>query len=255
MRVLITGAASGFGRAVADELRRRGEDVRGIDIQPGPDVIVADVRDQDCIASAVSQAVRELDGLDVLINNAGIGEPVDAGAPPDERAVATIETNLLGVWRVTAAALPALIATHGRVINVASGLSFVNLPFTAAYSASKRGVAAYSDVLRLEYGDRIDVITVYPGYVRTAIHVRSEQMGLSLADAIPEEPIAGVVKTILRACYGRPPREMSTSLATAAGIFLGRHLPRITDWAVRQRMRRVVRTNPFDGAPHRSSGC
>jgi NAD(P)-dependent dehydrogenase (short-subunit alcohol dehydrogenase family) len=120
-------------------------------------------RDQESVPRAVAEAVERLGGLDVLINCAGLGTPQSAGAAPDADALAVLDVNLVGPWRVTAAALPALLASRGRVVNVASGLAHITLPFSTAYTLSKRGLVAYSDVLRLEYGDRITVTSVYPG--------------------------------------------------------------------------------------------
>ena len=238
----MTGAASGFGRAVVAELRRRGDGVRGIDLQPGDGVVGADIRSQDQVRAAVTEIVEELDGLDVLINNAGIGDVASTGAFPDERVAAMLDTNLLGAWRTTAAALPALLASRGRVINIASGLAFVNMPFAAGYAASKRGLCAYSDTLRMEYGDAITVTTVYPGYVKTPIHRASEKFGVSLAGAVPEDSLDAVVRTIVRACHRkRARRDTATGPASAAGIFFARHFPRSTDRVVSRQRARLVR--------------
>jgi NAD(P)-dependent dehydrogenase (short-subunit alcohol dehydrogenase family) len=76
----------------------------------------------------------------VLINNAGLGTPQSAGRVPDEAALEVLDVNLVGPWRVTSAALPALPATRGRVINVASGLAHITVPFATAYTMSKRGI-------------------------------------------------------------------------------------------------------------------
>ena len=100
-----------------------------------------------------------------------------------------LDVNLVGPWRVTCAALPALRESRGRVVNVASGLAHVTVPFSTAYTLSKRGVVAYSDLLRLEEGDRIDVTTVYPGYIRTAIHKESMAAGVPLEGAVPVEDV------------------------------------------------------------------
>jgi NAD(P)-dependent dehydrogenase (short-subunit alcohol dehydrogenase family) len=246
MRVLVTGSASGFGRAIVRELRGRGEHVRGLDLVPHEGGLVADIRDPHQVADGVDQVVRELGGLDVLVNNAGLGVPADAGSAPDEIAQQTLDVNLFGSWRVTAAALPHLLGSKGRVVNMASGLAFVTVPFSAAYAASKRGLTAYSDVLRLEYGGQIKVITVYPGYVKTPIHQRSEELGFSLSNAVPEDRIEQVVATVMRACYSKhPPRDVSTSWRTGAGLWFGRHLPRTTDAAARYRMERLSRRGHF----------
>src|SRR3954452_17293500 len=117
-RVIITGAASGIGAAAAAQLRERGAQVVGLDLEASDDGIVeCDVGDQESVERAVGEATERLgDGLDVLINNAGVGFAQSAGLAPDERAVTVFEVNLIGPWRVTAAALPALRASRGRVV-------------------------------------------------------------------------------------------------------------------------------------------
>lgn len=249
MRILVTGAASGFGRAVSAELRRRGEHVTGIDVVPAPGIYVADVRDVDAVAAAASGAIEEMGGLDVLVNNAGIGAPAHTGEAPDQEALATLDVNLFGAWRVTAVCLGALEESGGRVVNVASGLAAVNSPFAAAYCASKRALCAYSDVLRLEHGDRISVTTVYPGYVRTAIHQRSEELGYSLSGVVPAESMDAVVRCLVRACHAKKARrDMTTSVNTAVGMFCARHFPRSTDAVTRRYMRRLLKRGHFSGS-------
>ena len=81
----------------------------------------------------------------------------------------------------------ALRESRGRVVNVASGLAHVAVPFATAYCMSKRGLVAYSDALRLEHGDAITVTTVYPGYIRTPIHDASKAAGVALEGAVPAE--------------------------------------------------------------------
>src|SRR5204863_302960 len=160
--------------------------------------LLSALRDAEAVTRAVAQAVERLGGLDVLVNNAGVGDAHDAGEAPDDSAEAIVDINLFGAWRVTAAALPALLESRGRVINVASGLALVNVPFASAYAASKRALAAWSDALRMEYGGTISVTTVYPGYIRTPIHDPPAERGVSLDDLVPAEPIGGTVKAIVR---------------------------------------------------------
>jgi NAD(P)-dependent dehydrogenase (short-subunit alcohol dehydrogenase family) len=237
MRILITGAASGIGAATARALRERGHAVAGIDLVAADGTRQADVRDQAQVDATVAAIADELGGVDVVVNNAGIGEPQDAGDRPDERVAAIMDTNFLGAWRVTAAVLPHLLEVRGRVVNVASGMAILTLPMGGAYTASKRALVAYSDTLRAEYGDRITVTTVYPGYVETSIHERSLAAGIRLGDAVPHEPMDDVVRTMLLACLGRPRREIATSAMTAAGLFAARHFPTLTDAVVRLRAR------------------
>ena len=156
VRVVITGASGGIGAAATAALRAKGARVIGLDlVASGDDVIACDVTDADSVEAAIAEAAERLGGIDVLVNNAGIGDAHDAGAAPDDDALRVLDVNLVGPWRVTAAALPHLLASRGRLINIASGLTYMAVPFAAAYCMSKRGVAAYSDVLRLEYGDRL----------------------------------------------------------------------------------------------------
>jgi NAD(P)-dependent dehydrogenase (short-subunit alcohol dehydrogenase family) len=247
-RVLITGAASGIGAAAAAELRSRGVLVLGLDLHAaGDDVIACDVRDQASVDRAVAEGIERLGGLDVLINNAGLGHPQSAGAPPDDSALAVIDVNMVGPWRVTAAALPALRASRGRVVNVASGLAHLAFPFAPAYCMSKRGLLAYSETLRLEHGDAISVTTVYPGFIQTPIHDASESEGLRLAGAIPPERIEDAARTLARAALGRPARDLATTRRGAIQYALGRWVPRrVMDRLIASRVRRLARTGHFD---------
>ncbi len=248
-RVIITGAASGIGAATAERLRKRGADVVGLDVAASNgDIIACDVRDQESVDRAVAEAIERLGGgVDVLINNAGIGEAQSAGEAPDEKALAVIDVNMLGPWRVTSAALPALREARGRVVNVASGLAFLTVPLTTAYCMSKRGVTAYSDALRLEHGDAISVTTVYPGYIKTPIHDASQEDGFALDGVVPEEPLEAAVRTLERAALGRVSRDRATTRRGAIGYMLVRRTPgRVMDGLIRHFMRRMARRGRFD---------
>jgi NAD(P)-dependent dehydrogenase (short-subunit alcohol dehydrogenase family) len=248
-RVLITGAGAGIGAAAAAKLRDRGARVLGIDLEAGDDVLPADVRDQESVDRAVAEAVERLGGLDVLVNNAGVGYPQSAGTAPDDDALAILDVNLLGPWRVTAAALEALRESAGRVINVASGLAIITIPFAPAYCMSKRGLVAYSDALRLEHGDWLTVTTVYPGYIRTAIHDRSRSEGVALEGAIPAERLQDAARTIARAALGPPRRDLATSLmGTIAYAAAARGSRRLVDRVTLARLRRLTRSGHFEGS-------
>jgi NAD(P)-dependent dehydrogenase (short-subunit alcohol dehydrogenase family) len=236
-RVIVTGAAGGIGSAAAAELRARGARVLGLDLEAGEDILACDVRDQPSVDRAVAAAIARLGGLDVLINNAGIGIPQSAGTAPDPGALAVIDVNLLGPWRVTAAALPALRASRGRVINVASGLAYLALPFGTAYCMSKRGLTAYSDALRLEHGGEITVTTVYPGYIRTPIHAASQAAGVALEGHVPVERVQDAARTLARAALGPPARDLATTRNGRIAYALARHVPRrLLDAVVRRRL-------------------
>ena len=240
-RILLTGAAGGIGTATAAELRERGAQVLGLDLIAGPGIVACDVRDQASVDNAVREAIGKLGGLDVLINNAGLGLPQSAGAAPDDDALAVIDVNLLGPWRVTAAALPALRSSRGRVVNVASGLAHLALPWGTAYCMSKRGLTAYSDALRLEYGGEITVTTVYPGYIRTKIHEASQDQGVALEGNVPVEHVEDAARTLARAALGPPVRDLATTRQGAIGYALMRHIPRrLLDAVVRRRLSKIT---------------
>jgi NAD(P)-dependent dehydrogenase (short-subunit alcohol dehydrogenase family) len=239
-RVLLTGAAGGIGSAAAAELRARGARVVGLDLRAGEGVLECDVRDQAAVDSAVAEAVERLGGLDVLVNNAGVGLPQSAVAPPGDDALAVLDVNLVGPWRVTAAAAGALRASRGRVVNVASGLAHLALPWGTAYCMSKRGLVAYSDSLRLELGAEITVTTVYPGYIRTPIHEASRAAGVGLEGNVPPERVGDAARAIARAALGPPARDLATTRRGAVAYALLRHTPRrLVDAAVRRRLRRI----------------
>ena len=249
-RVLITGAASGIGAATAAALRSQGARVLGLDLNAEDgDVIACDVRDQDSVDRGVAEAIERLGGLDVLINNAGIGIPQLAGERPDAQAQAVIDVNLVGPWRVAAAALPALRESRGRVVNVASGLAHIALPFAPAYCMSKRGLTAYSDALRLEHGDAITVTTVYPGYIRTPIHDSGAAVGMTLEGTVPVEKVEDAARVLSRAALGPPVRDVATTRRGDVQYALVRRLPRrFMDRLVSGYLRRLARRGHFESS-------
>jgi NAD(P)-dependent dehydrogenase (short-subunit alcohol dehydrogenase family) len=196
----------------------------------------------------VAEAIERLGGgVDVLINNAGVGFSQSAGLAPDAKALSVIDVNMLGPWRMTSAALPALRESRGRVVNVASGLAHVTVPFATAYCMSKRGVVAYSDALRLEHGDAITVTTVYPGYIKTPIHTASNEDGFALDGLVPEEPLSGAAATLVRAALGPPARDLATTRQGAVGYALARRAPRrLMDWLTLRTLRRAVSSGSLD---------
>jgi len=251
-RILITGAAGGLGTAAMRQFLAKGAQVIGIDRNPGQGdlaerVLVADLRDAAAVKVSVADAIERLGGLDVLVNNAGWLDLQDAGAPPADDTTAAIDINLLGPWRVTAAALPALLASHGRIINVASLFAVVNAPFVPAYAASKRALVAYSDVLRMQYGDRIGVTTVYPGYMNTAIHEPAVRQGLSVGTIVDfgifsaQESLESAARGLLAACSGRVQRDRGLTALGGLTLWGARYLPWLIDRVVGWRIAQLVR--------------
>lgn len=248
-RVIITGASGTFGRAITVALKERGAVVVGLDLVPAddPTVLTCDVTDDNSVATACARAIERLGGLDLLINNAGIGGPASATAPPGEVVRQQLEVNLLGTWRVSAACAEALSVSHGQVVMVASRMVVMPLPLAAAYGASKRAMVAYADALRLELAPFVGVTCVYPSMVRSPIHDSTAAAGLSLEGVSRYEPVEGIVDTVLRAATGRY-RDLPTSLRGRLEFFLGRHLPRLSDRLVSKTVAQRIASGAFDHA-------
>jgi NAD(P)-dependent dehydrogenase (short-subunit alcohol dehydrogenase family) len=242
-RVVVTGALGGIGVAVTEALRRSGADVVGIDLVAAPDVVAGDVTDVESTRAAVAEAAARLGGVDVLVNLAGIGRAQDAGDFPDADARRVVDVNLFGTWHATAAAMPWLVDSRGHVVVTASGLAAVNVPWAAAYAASKRAVSAYADTLRIEYDGRVTVTTVNPGYVRTPIHEVAAASGASLEGVTPPDSMAEVVRTYLTAVDERP-RSVATSWRTAFGVWFASRVPALADNVVLSKLARLDRPAP-----------
>lgn len=252
-RVIVTGASGTFGRAVAAALADRGARVIGLDLAPREDdpvtVLPADITQDDSVASAVATAIDELGGLDILINNAGIGGPAPAELPPGAETYRQLEINLLGTWRVTAAAKDALVAARGRVVIVASRAAIFQLPIAAAYGVSKRAVVAYADALRLELAPYVTVSTIYPSMVRSPIHDSTRQAGLSLEGVSHFERLDGVVDAIVSASLARAaPRDVATSRRGIGELLIARHLPALLDWIVTRKVTAILDSGAYDDA-------
>lgn len=249
-RALVTGALGAFGAQTVAALRAEGADVLGVDLNVGPGVLPCDITDPEQVERTVAEVVDRLGGLDILVNCAGIGIPVDAGAMPGPNARSIMDVNLWGQWQMTAAALPALLASRGRVIFVASGLAYANIPFAGGYAVSKRALAAYADALRIEYGDHLDVTTVYPGYVPTPIHQASDEAGLNVGNLVRSERTKDIVATILRvAKAAAPPRDKGTTRLGHLELLAARHLPTVADRVVTRRYKGLVDSGRYAASP------
>jgi NAD(P)-dependent dehydrogenase (short-subunit alcohol dehydrogenase family) len=174
---LVTGAASGIGRAVADGFVAEGAFVAAVDVsecrlEPGPAVlgVQADVTDRPAMEAAVNRAREHFGGLDILCNVAGITGPIVAtGEYPSDSWDHVLAVNLTAAFTTIRAALPALIASgSGSIVNMASAQGLVAVPGMAAYAASKGGLIAMTRVIAVEYapaGVRVNAIA--PGIVDT----------------------------------------------------------------------------------------
>lgn len=170
----VTGGASGIGAAIASTLRSRGADVAVLDVQVDdvPDGILgvrADVSDDAGVARAVDEVVSRLGRLDVVVNNAGIGAQGTVETNDDAEWHRVLDVNLLGLVRVSRAALPHLRrSSSGVIVNTASVAADVGLPDRVLYSASKGAVVAASRAMAADLVDEgIRVCWVSPGTADT----------------------------------------------------------------------------------------
>jgi len=186
LKALVTGGASGIGRATAELLAARGAEVAVLDLDPSSvdkPLLAhrADVTDDASVRAALSAAVTDLGGLDVLINNAGIGAQGTVEDNDDEQWRRVLDVNVLGMVRTTRAALPQLReSAHAAIVNTCSIAATAGLPQRALYSASKGAVLSLTLAMAADHvREGIRVNCVNPGTVDTPWVAR-------LLDAAPD---------------------------------------------------------------------
>jgi len=182
---LVTGAASGIGRATAARLVAEGASVWCADINAagvtetaaalaadGGDVRASrvDVTDPADCAAVVAQVVDEFGGLDVLANIAGIGGMAHFAEETPERFLRMFQVNALGPFNLSQAALPHLLERKGNILNLASTAGLIGQSYVAAYVASKHALVGLTRAMAIELGRKgIRINAVCPGGVNTAI--------------------------------------------------------------------------------------
>ncbi|MEU0640761.1 SDR family NAD(P)-dependent oxidoreductase [Streptomyces umbrinus] len=174
LKALVTGGASGIGRATAELLASRGAQVAVLDLDPTSVEkpllgYEADVTDDDSVRRAVAAAVADLGGLDVLINNAGIGAQGTVEDNDDEVWHRVLDVNVVGMVRTARAALPHLRkSSRAAIVNTCSIAATAGLPMRALYSASKGAVLSLTLAMAADHvREGIRVNCVNPGTVDT----------------------------------------------------------------------------------------
>lgn len=236
-RVILTGASGGIGAATRAALEAQGATVVGLDLHgDGAGTLPVDVRDPEAVRAAVDAAAGRLGGIDAVVANAGIGVAAVTAETPAADARAVMDVNFFGAWHVVAAA-----ATHlppgGHVVFVGSGLAVATVPFSAAYTASKRALVGLADVLRAESDGALHVGVVQPAYIKTAIHDGPRQAGVSLDGITRVETVADAAAAIVTVLEtGR--REIGSSPLTTMELWWARRFPAATERVLRRRWRR-----------------
>ncbi|AJE81009.1 MULTISPECIES: SDR family NAD(P)-dependent oxidoreductase [Streptomyces] len=171
VRAVVTGGGSGIGEATARALTARGARVAVLDLDPGaaPLGFTADVADDASVREAVAGAAAALGGIDVLVNNAGIGAAGTVEDNPDEMWHRVLDVNVLGIVRTSRAALPQLRRSpHAAIVNTCSIAATAGLPQRALYSASKGAVLSLTLAMAADHiREGIRVNCVNPGTVDT----------------------------------------------------------------------------------------
>ncbi|RSN26935.1 short-chain dehydrogenase [Amycolatopsis sp. WAC 04169] len=170
----VTGGASGIGRATADLLAARGAKVAVLDLNPGdlPEGLTGfrcDVGSDEEVRSAIAAVAERFGGLDVLVNNAGIGAQGDVTANGDDEWHRVLDINVVGMVRLARAALPHLKNSRSAaIVNTCSIAAWAGLPNRALYSASKGAVLSLTLAMATDHlADRIRVNCVCPGTADT----------------------------------------------------------------------------------------
>ncbi|MEU8249920.1 SDR family oxidoreductase [Nonomuraea sp. NPDC048916] len=172
LRAIVTGGGSGIGLATAKLLAERGMRVACLDLDPPGEPFVgirADVTDDAAVRAAVAEAAERLGGIDVVVNNAGIGAQGTVEDNPDSEWQRVFDVNVLGMVRVSRAALPYLRRSeHASIVNTCSIAATAGLPLRALYSATKGAVLSLTLAMAADHvREGIRVNCVNPGTADT----------------------------------------------------------------------------------------
>jgi len=226
--VLITGASQGIGAALARELSKRGARLaltaRSADelesVGGGQALTIpADLLEPDAPRRIVSRTLEHYGCIDILVNNAGIGLYRTTWTAGDADVRRMFELNLFAAIEMARQAVPGMLERRrGVIVNISSMAGQIPLPWFTLYSATKHGLCAFSDGLRMELrGDGVHVMTVCPGYVKTGFqdHVLGgrppERIRRAKAFAVTPEECARAIlrgiernaRTVVTPGYGR----------------------------------------------------
>jgi NAD(P)-dependent dehydrogenase (short-subunit alcohol dehydrogenase family) len=216
--VLVTGGASGLGAAVVRAVAAAGGRPAVLDVRtPDHDVPheLVDLADARATEAAVHAASERLGGLDAVVTCAGTdacGRLEDVPAEDWERVVMV---NLIGTVAVVRAAMPDLLARHGRVVTVASTLGLRALSDASAYCASKFGVVGFSRALAVETQGRMGVTMLVPGGMSTAFFDGRQEQYKPPPDAKLNDP-AHVAQAVVFALQQPPGCEVRELVVTPA---------------------------------------
>lgn len=238
--IVITGASSGIGAALARlclergwqvlAVARRAERLEPLRAHPNAAILALDVTAADAPAKIVNEAVRRFNRLDVVVNNAGCAQPGPLLAQSDAQINAQWQLHVAAPLRLARAALPHVRNVHGGFVFLGSGLARVPAPGYGAYAPAKAAIRAASIQIRRELrADGIFVTYVDPGVVDTEFSLAS---GMEPRRASWHAKPDRVARAILRGIERRSARVNAVAWQTAGTIF-GEWFPGVADAAMK----------------------
>jgi len=238
--ILITGASSGIGKAVAFEMAKRGyalaltarrfdlletikEEILKINSSVQIEVRAPDVTDYDAVFATILELAEALAGLDIVFANAGIGLGEKVGRDQFGKSRKTIEVNVIGAMATVDAAVAHFLERgSGHIVGTCSVAAFRGMPRGASYSASKAALATYLEALRAEvYRKNIDVTVLYPGYIDTPLNdmlptrpflISTEKGATIIANLIEKKVKSATVPAFPWAIVGRILKILPTNI-------------------------------------------
>jgi 2-dehydro-3-deoxy-L-rhamnonate dehydrogenase (NAD+) len=221
-RAVVTGGLSGIGEAIAKRIESEGGKVAVWDMNGG---IKTDISDFASVERAAAETVKQLGGIDILVNSAGIAGPTATVVDlPLEQWHRTIAINLNGTFFTNRAVLPHMIAqNYGRIVNIASIAGKEGNPNASAYSASKAGVIGFTKSLAKEVSKyNITANSVTPAAVRTPIFDQIPQSHVDfMLSKIPMGRL-GKVEEVASLCCWLASEECSFSTGAVFDVSGGR---------------------------------
>ncbi len=256
--VLLTGASSGLGKALAEALAAKGA-VLGLlarnrdrleatarqiqdenPTRPAPILLPGDITDSHSITAAINQFQRSAGPLDVLINNAGSGVYGAAQNTSMQDFRDQLEVNFLSAVNFTLQALPQMRERgSGMIVNIASVAALQGVPYLAAYGAGKAALAAFSQSLQAELaGTGIRLLVVYPGYLATDFFLHEKIVGGARRPTSGYGSPRPAAQAILRAIE-TDREELVLSREGKSLQIIKRHTPGVLNLIMRQIARRL----------------
>lgn len=252
-KVLVTGASSGIGEALAQALNAHGAQVilvarnenELIRVQSSFNkkipswIFVFDVTQTQDASFFAKKVMDNVGSIDILINNAGLSQRSYAAETSFEDEFKLISVNLLGVMALTKAFLPAIIQQKGQIVAISSVMGKINTKYRSAYAAAKHGVVGYYDCLRLELLEKnVNVCNIMPGFVAT--NIAKNAIGSTPSIINQSENAAGMqaeafAAQAIKAIFLRKKNVIIGGQKEKFAVFLKRLFPTIFDWFIKNK--------------------